>query len=233
MPRPMRRRFSAQSGAEFRARLGGEGEEFGSPLHEERLDAVTDCIRASGARSVLDLGCGSGALLGRLLAEKQFTRIVGIDTSFEGLVLAERLKDTSPGQPERLSLRHGSFTDSDEGLTGFDAAAMVETIEHIPPAHLSRVERAVFSRMRPRLVVMTTPNRDYNERYGIAGDELRHVDHRFEWGRTKFEGWARGLAGRTGYDVTFQSIGPADAWLGGPTQMAVFSGSTVDFESAP
>jgi small RNA 2'-O-methyltransferase len=218
----MRRRFSAQSGAEFRARLSGEGEEFGSPLHEERLDAVADCIRRSGASSVLDLGCGSGALLRRLLEEKQFTRIVGVDTSFEGLVLAERLKDSLADQPERLTLRHASFTESDEGLTGFDAAAMVETIEHVPPAHLSRVERAVFTRMRPRLVVMTTPNRDYNERYGIAGDELRHVDHHFEWGRTKFEGWAGGVADRNGYGVTFQAIGPADAWLGGPTQMAVF-----------
>lgn len=198
-------------------------EDASTSLHDARLSAVTDVLIDSGAATVLDLGCGSGALLRRLLLESQFTRIVGMDTSLEALALAEQLRTPELGATgDRLSLRYGSFTTSDEGLTGFDAAAMVETIEHVAPAHLSKVERAVFAEMRPRLVVMTTPNRDYNELYGMAAGELRHGDHRFEWGRTRFESWAKGVAARTGYEVKFNAIGPANVWSGGPSQMAIF-----------
>jgi small RNA 2'-O-methyltransferase len=196
-----------------------EGES--TSLHEERLDVVVQLLVDSGASEVLDLGCGSGALLRRLLARPEFERIVGIDTSLEALTAAERLCGYEPGTA-RLSLRHGSFTTVDEELRGFAAAAMVETIEHVDPAHLSRVERAVFAEMRPRLVVMTTPNREYNELFGLRRGELRHPDHRFEWDRGRFTSWATGVGKRNRYSVEIDSIGPANRWLGGPTQMAIF-----------
>lgn len=176
-----------------------------------------------GAERVLDLGCGSGSLLRRLLAHDRFARIVGLDTSLEALSLAEELR-TGPEdiEPGRLSLRHGSFTTPDEDLRGFDAAVMVETIEHVDPGQLSLVERAVFGRLRPGLVVITTPNREYNELYGLARGELRHPDHRFEWDRARFRSWASGVGGRNGYTVEVEAVGPVNAWLGAPTQMAVF-----------
>lgn len=173
----------------------------------------------SGARTVLDLGCGSGALLERILEEPQFDRVVGVDSSIEVLARAERLR---VGAGDRLSLRHASFTSADEGLAGFDAATMIETIEHVPPEQLSLVERAVFTQMRPRLVVMTTPNREYNQVYGIPDGEMRHPDHRFEWDRARFRSWASGLGERAGYGVRFEPIGPSHSWLGSPSQMAVF-----------
>lgn len=205
-----------------------EREDASTSLHEERLDAVVKRLLDSGATSVLDLGCGSGALLRRLLAEDQFTRIVGMDTSLEALAGAERLRTSVAGaHPDRLSLRHGSFTDPDAGLKGFDAIAMVETIEHIPPAHLSKVEKAVFVEMRPRLVVMTTPNREYNQLYEIPDGERRHVDHRFEWSRSRFEAWGMGVGARNGYRVEFDSVGPGNTWMGAPTQMAIFMSDAV------
>lgn len=192
-------------------------------LHEERLDAVMDYLVGSAAATVLDLGCGSGALLQRLIVHAQFTRIVGVDSSFEALVLAERVRASAgEGDGDRVTLRHSSFAAADADMIGFDAAALVETIEHIPPAHLSKVERAVFATMRPRLVVITTPNRDFNETFGMSDDERRHLDHRFEWGRARFESWCAGVADRNGYEVEFACVGPADAYLGGPTQLAVF-----------
>jgi 3' terminal RNA ribose 2'-O-methyltransferase Hen1 len=200
----------------------GHGEES-TELHEERLDAVMEALLRSGATSVADLGCGSGALLARLLADPQFTRIIGIDTAFHALAVAERLRPASGGGTDpRLSIHHGSFLAAAGELAGVDAAVMVEVLEHIDPGHISRVERAVMVVMRPRLVVITTPNRDYNERYGIARGRTRHADHRFEWSRSRFEAWAAGVAARNGYDVEFQAVGPRDALLGSPTQMATF-----------
>lgn len=198
-------------------------EETSTALHEERLSAVTNALLESGARTVLDLGCGSGALLQRLVREEQFTKIVGVDTSPRALRLAECLlaSELSAGG-DRLSLRCASFADADPELEGFDAAALVEAIEHVPPAHLSRVERAIFSELRPSTVVITTPNREYNVLYGLPAGELRHPDHRFEWDRSRFQAWAGGVAGRNGYRTTFEDIGPGHPWLGSPTQMAVF-----------
>lgn len=185
---------------------------------------MLQALLRSGAQSVLDLGCGSGALLKLLMGEPRFTRILGVDASIEALSAAERELCGGPC-PEggRVSLLHGSYADSDLRLEGFDAAAMVETIEHVDPNRLSTVERAVFARYRPKTVVMTTPNVEYNVLFGMAEGALREPDHRFEWNRAKFRAWAMGVAKRNGYAVGFDGIGEEHPMLGCPTQMAVFT----------
>lgn len=203
-------------------------EETSTPFHEERLDAVLEQLLTGGAETVLDLGCGSGALLERLVREPGLRRIVGVDPSRLALAAAEeRLVAADGTRDERLSLRQGSVTALDEDLAGFDAAALVETIEHLEPARLSAMERALFARLAPGRVVMTTPNREYNTVYGLAAGEHRHPHHRFEWDRPKFERWATGVADRNGYGVAFQGIGPAHALYGSSTQMAVFERRSV------
>lgn len=195
-------------------------------LHEERLDVALDVLLKSGASSVLDLGCGTGRLLDRLVEADQFQRIVGVDSSHAALTEArQRLQRTLQNQPERLSLVLGCVTLPDRSLRGFDACSMVETIEHIAPARLSALEQTVFARYRPRVVVITTPNSEYNELFGLEPDELRVPDHHFEWDRAKFQKWARGVGDRNGYAVRFGQIGEPDEVLGAPTQMAVFQQS--------
>lgn len=193
-----------------------------SPLHEERLDSVHRQIRKSGARRVLDLGCGSGALLVRLISDPQFEYIVGLESSGVGLAVARNMfaESLSSG---RLKLVAGSYAEPHPGLVGFDIAAMVETIEHVKPNDLSRVEHAVFGQMRPQRLIMTTPNREYNPLLGLAPGEFREPDHKFEWDRQKFMQWSRGVAGRNGYAVRFSGIGEADPELGAPTQVATFT----------
>lgn len=192
-------------------------------LHEERLDKVLTVLLQSDARTVLDLGCGAGRLLKRLVRERQFTRIVGMDTSIEALGQAKHsLHDQAAEAEGRLSLIHREFDAPDGEFAGFDAAAMVETIEHIRPERLSVVERVVFDGWRPAVVVITTPNGDYNPLLGLASGERRHADHHFEWGRTKFISWSSGVAKRNGYDVSCEGVGLADPLHGSPTQMAVF-----------
>ena len=190
-------------------------------LHDERLDAVLDVLRGAGVRSVLDLGCGSGALLARLVEDERFARIVGVDASAEALATAERRLGAA-GAEGRWELRHGSFLDPAPELAGLGAAVLVEALEHVAPGELSRVERAVFGVLRPALVVLTTPNRDYNVRYGLAEGELRHPDHRFEWTRGRFRDWARSVGGRNGYAPEVSDVGRGDPLLGAPTQMGVF-----------
>lgn len=193
-------------------------------LHEERLDFVFTTIKETGARQVLDLGCGSGSLLYRLLADKQFDRVTGLEDSGVSLrqarsVLASFLNE----DPPRLQLIRGSYAERNPALAGYEAAAMVETIEHVRPEQLSRVELAVFGEYRPGCLFMTTPNREYNPLFDLAPGEFREEDHKFEWDRAKFQRWARGVADRNGYEVRFGGIGEFFPDVGHPTQTAFFT----------
>ena len=195
-------------------------------LHEMRLDAVTQVLKASGARRVVDLGCGSGKLLKRLMADKQFAEILGVDIATQDLEKAARrlrLERLDERQRARITLAQGALTYRDRRIEGFDAAALVEVIEHIDPDRLDSVERVVFACARPGLVVVTTPNREYNAKFeGMKPGEMRHADHRFEWSRAEFAAWAEKVAAEHAYAVRIEPLGEVDADLGGPSQMAIF-----------
>lgn len=196
-------------------------------LHEQRLVAVVAALKQSGARRVLDLGCGEGRLIRLLLAEPQFTEILGMDVSSRALALAEeRLERLPPLQRQRVRLIQGSLTYRDERLKGYDAAAVVEVIEHLDPARLTAFERVLFEVARPGTVALTTPNAEYNVRFeGLAPGSLRHADHRFEWSRDEFRAWSERVAARFGYQVRYAPIGPEDPDVGAPSQLAIFTRS--------
>lgn len=199
-------------------------------LNDQRLNAVLSALRDAGTKRVLDLGCSYGNLLRRLMAQKQFEEIVGLDVSHRALeIAAERLHlDRLPErQRNRIKLLHGSLIYRDSRLEGFDAAAVVEVIEHLDPPRLAAFQRVLFEFAKPQTVVITTPNIEYNVRFEtLPAGKLRHRDHRFEWTRREFQEWANGVAARFGYSVKFQPVGPEDPQLGPPTQMGVFSCSS-------
>jgi 3' terminal RNA ribose 2'-O-methyltransferase Hen1 len=196
-------------------------------LNAQRLASVSGAIAASGARRVLDLGCGQGKLTGALLKLPSIDHVVGMDVSYRSLEIAARrlhLETMTPRQRERVELLQGSLTYRDRRLEGFDLAAIVEVIEHLDQSRLDSFERVVFANAHPTHIVITTPNLEYNVRFEtLPAGTLRHRDHRFEWTRREFESWATDVAKRQGYEVGFSPIGPVDDEVGPPTQMAVFS----------
>ncbi len=195
-------------------------------LRDQRLGTVQSVLKASSAKRVLDLGCGAGALLERLIRE-DYELIVGADVSVRALEQAARrlkLDDMHDARRQRISLLHSPLTYRDKRLVGFDAAALVEVIEHLDPPRLAAMEQNVFGSARPGTVVVTTPNAEYNVRWEtLPAGEVRHPDHRFEWTRGEFATWAQSVAERHGYEVRYLPVGPEDANVGPPTQMAVFS----------
>lgn len=196
-------------------------------LNELRLETVTQVLCERGVQRILDLGCGEGRLLQRLLKEGQFKRVVGVDVSMRALEIAARrvhLDTLSEKQRERIELWQGALTYRDQRFAGFDAIALVEVIEHLELDRLAALERVVFEFARPKLVVLTTPNREFNTRFpNLVNGKLRHADHRFEWTRLEFQAWCERVASTYGYQVAISGIGETDHELGQVTQLGVFA----------
>ncbi|HEX2174736.1 MAG TPA: 3' terminal RNA ribose 2'-O-methyltransferase Hen1 [Nocardioidaceae bacterium] len=211
----------------------GTDEEAAAPeaprvsLARQRVQAVLEVLREAEASKVVDLGCGEGALLRELLRDPTFTEVVGVDVSDRALRSAERrlaLDRLADKQRERLRLWQSALTYRDQRLAGFDAAVLMEVVEHLDPPRLPALEHTVFAVANPGVVVVTTPNAEHNARFEwLPAGDFRHPDHRFEWTRAQFAGWAHSLADRSGYHVRFLPVGTEDPQVGPPTQMAVFT----------
>jgi 3' terminal RNA ribose 2'-O-methyltransferase Hen1 len=197
------------------------------PLAEQRRGAVLGAVRACGARTVGDFGCGEGALVHDLLAERGIEAIVAVDVSARALRIAGRKLrlDTMTGQQrERLRIFQSALTYRDDRLAGLDAAVLMEVVEHVDPPRLDALARTVFGHAAPGTVIVTTPNAEHNVRFeSLPAGAVRHRDHRFEWTRSEFRAWADAVAAGYGYTVRYLPVGADDPEVGPPTQMAIFS----------
>ncbi|MBF0261214.1 MAG: 3' terminal RNA ribose 2'-O-methyltransferase Hen1 [Magnetococcales bacterium] len=199
-------------------------------LKEERLEVVCQEIVRRNPTSVLDLGCGEGDLLRRLVRTTGIPRLTGVDHAIKSLkTTSERLdRDHLPEtRRKRVTLRQGSLLYRDERLTGYDMAVLMEVVEHLDPARLDDFSRVLFGAATPATVLLTTPNREANARFpNLEPGQWRHPDHRFEWSRAEFQAWSQTMAERFGYRVSLRGIGEEDAESGSPTQMAIFEKET-------
>lgn len=199
-----------------------------SPLHRRRMDAVRRALARSGARRIAELGCGRGPLLIELLSSGQIDYAVAVDRDPDALrSLSQRL----PSAVAEVDLRLACFMDRRVPPAAVDAVLLIETIEHIAPSRLSAVEYVLFRHWRPRLVLLTTPNADYNPLLGAPPHRRRHWDHQFEWGRRRFAAWAQGCARRNNYRLALEDVGPVVPGVGGASQMALFTAAAASQET--
>lgn len=204
----------------------GEKEERPN-LAQTRLRAVADEVAASGARSVIDMGCGEGKLTGLLIRQHGLQKVAAFDVSFAALERAKaklKIDNMHETLRRKLDLFQSSLTYRDKRFEGFDCACVVEVIEHLDVSRLAAFARVLFAFSRPRTVILTTPNIEYNVHYeNMKEDALRHGDHRFEWTRAQFAEWADAICMKYGYNIEIKEIGENDKENGAPTQMGVFA----------
>ncbi len=195
-------------------------------LNQQRLQAVVTALKKHDVKRVIDLGCGQGNLLKILLQDSFFEQVTGVDVSYHCLEIAQERLDRmrlARNQWERLLLIQGALTYQDKRFCGYDGATVIEVIEHLDLSRLPAFERVLFEFAQPKVVVVTTPNVEYNVKFeNLPAGKLRHQDHRFEWTRLEFQNWANGVGERFGYVVRFQGIGEVDEGVGSATQMGVF-----------
>lgn len=196
-------------------------------LNQARIDKVVNVLKELKVSNVIDLGCGEGKLLKVFWEQKELRKIVGMDVSHRSLDNAEErlhLEYAPEAKKERIKLIHGSLTYKDNRLSGFDAATCIEVVEHLDASRLTAFERVIFEYAKPKHVILTTPNVEYNVKFeNMPAGKLRHRDHRFEWTRAQFEEWCQHVANRNGYKVRFEPVGELDEKVGPPTQMGIFS----------
>ena len=195
-------------------------------LHQQRHEAVIDQLLSLEAKTILDLGCSTGRLLQRLQKETFFTRLTGADVARSVLQHAAQklgLRRRNEIDP-RIELIQAALTYQDDRFSGYDAALLVEVIEHLDPERLPALEQVVLRYAAPQYVIVTTPNVEYNACYpDLPAGQFRHPDHRFEWDRSTFEQWVKRIANEHSYHYTIHGIGKLDETHGAPSQMAVFS----------
>lgn len=195
-------------------------------LHQQRLNKALDFLKLSGSASVLDIGCGEGKLLKLLLKEAQFKKIAGMDVSFRELQKAKEnlyLDQASPAMRDRIKVFQGSVTYKDGRLKNYDAATLVEVIEHLDEERLPAMEKVVFGFAKPSTVILTTPNAEYNVVFEkLQADTFRHDDHRFEWTRKEFADWCNKICVAFNYGVEIYPVGQEEENIGAPSQLAMF-----------
>ena len=195
-------------------------------LNERRLQTVGDILKEEAVTRVVDLGCGEGKLIKKLLADRQFEKILGMDVSYRTLERASQrlhLDRLPPPDANRIELIRGSLMYRDKRLSGYQAATVIEVIEHLDPSRLAAFERVLFEFAKPDIAVISTPNREYNVLFeNLPADKFRHRDHRFEWTRQEFREWAKAIETRFGYKAEFRTVGPENKRLGSPTQLGIF-----------
>lgn len=195
-------------------------------LQKQRMQAVVEVLKKNQVQRVADLGCGDGDLLQILLQDSFFDNVLGMDVSYRELERAKsRLswETLLKHQRERITLIHGSLNYTDKRLLGYEAVTLVEVIEHFDAERLSALEYVVFGFIAPRVIIITTPNAEYNRNFNTLPEgHFRHSDHRFEWTRKEFQQWAEKIANQYAYTASFLPIGDIDENVGSPTQMGLF-----------
>jgi len=187
---------------------------------EERRNRVIGILKNHNCRHILDLGCGEGRLFQAMKFMPQFKRLVGIDIdiseiskSYErvGPITYHIFSNDPPEVPLEVALYCGDLTVPYPSLLRerSDAITMVEVIEHLPADVLERLPDVLFGFYRPKVIIISTPNKEYNRCIkGFDLNTFRHWDHKFEWTRKEFQTWCEiQMKKFGGYNVTYQTVG--------------------------
>lgn len=217
---------------------------FDPPVSIQRYAAVCEILSRDGQiESVVDFGCSTGVFLTYLKRLGRLRRYVGVDVTYAFLEDLHELTgpftwDSTHRRAHTLSVEFfkGNVSDRDSRLGGFDAVTCIELVEHLQEEDLRKMPENIFGFIRPRIVVITTPNRDFNVVFpGLQG--MRHWDHKFEWSRAEFRAWCSDIVQRyPGYTVEYSGVGDSPSaehrGVGHCTQIATFK-RTRDTNEAP
>jgi 3'' terminal RNA ribose 2''-O-methyltransferase Hen1 len=195
-------------------------------LNTTRFNSVINELIKIEAKSVLDIGCSNGKLLEAIRDKMPNIKLAGIDVHLKAVSIADKMANKK--DLDKIDFFQSSILYKDKRFKGYDAVTAIEVMEHIDEFKLYLFEKVLFGYINPRVAILTTPNKDYNENYdNINNKGLRHFDHRFEFTKREFESWVTKICSKYGYIYFFKSIGKADEKDQQPTLMVTFMKKTI------
>ncbi|PYF06198.1 3' terminal RNA ribose 2'-O-methyltransferase Hen1 [Ureibacillus chungkukjangi] len=194
-------------------------------LNDLRYDKIVGKVnQLKRKETVVDLGSGEGKLSEKLGFIDGVKEILAVEPSESATLKALKRFEKAAQDKNFVKPRQifGSLFYYDERLKGKDVLILCEVIEHIDEYRLPKIIQTILQDYRPRTLIITTPNQEYNEVYGMGGD-YRHPDHRFEWTREEFQTWCKTQNENHEYNIAFDGIGEEHELHGYPTQMCLFT----------
>ncbi len=192
-------------------------------LGELRYQEFAHRIELLGIRDVVDMGAGEGRLLKLLVQMPSLEQITACEPTESGLTVmrkrVEQWKMNSEVQVEPTIIQSSLFY-KDERIINRECIVLCEVIEHIDRGRIDGVMNTLLSYSRPKYLILSTPNVEYNEVYNMDRT-LRHTDHRFEMTREEFRQFISVHSREQGYLCEFTGVGDEHPNYGQPTQMTI------------
>ena len=195
-------------------------------LNELRYRAITDVVAGLPLkRRIVDMGAGEGKLSARLAYIPGVESILAVEPSGQSRLRAmerfAKLEERSgiAAMPEPII---GSLFYFDEQLQNQDVMILCEVIEHIDAYRLNGIMDTIMNEYQPEVLLVTTPNKEYNQVYAMERESFRHHDHRFEWTRAELAAQCEMWTKQAEYTFEIRGIGEYAEGFGQPTQLVIF-----------
>jgi len=210
---------------------------FTPPLYIQRYIFAYDFLFKANPRveRMADFGCAEGGFVTRLKKLPYLTTLYAVDISDSSLDECQERAAPIPWDiifgrfvSLELSVVKADITKNDPLFQNLDAITCIELIEHLPAEQLKCFPATVFGFFKPRIVIISTPNREFNVLFPTLKDgRFRHWDHKFEWTRDQFQPWCHDICKSYGYTVEFSGVGQTSDQtthhVGFCTQIAIFT----------
>ena len=140
----------------------------------QRFKTIISVLANYDINSIIEFGCGNGYFIPMLISQNKYSKIAAIDKNEKKInKLKSKYKD--------VIFYNGSFLKENNEFRQYDCIIGIEIIEHLFEDEINVLSKIIFSKIKPKVIIFTTPNIEYNINLPILHGGFRNIDHKFEF----------------------------------------------------